>query len=206
MAVRSIRAADQWVATEAQSELDPGAEIGGQIRELRKVKKVTLAQLAEGAGISVGYLSQIERNQSKLPIGVLKKLSDVLGVHMNWFFNGNVHANPEERDVVVRKSNRRRLTFTGLGIVEELLSPNLSGPLELLMSTIEPGADSGDYSHDGSEAGVVIAGTLELWINGQHFVLEEGDSFSFSSTQPHRCRNPGLTPAKVVWVITPPYY
>src|ERR1700760_633568 len=133
MAVRSIRAADQWAATEAQSELDPGAPIGGQIRELRKVKKVTLAQLAEGAGISVGYLSQIERNQSKLPIGVLKKLSDVLGVQMNWFFQGNANSASEERDIIVRKANRRQLTFTGLGIVEDLLSPNLRGPLELLL-------------------------------------------------------------------------
>ncbi len=47
--------------------------IGSQIRELRKVKGMTLQQVADAAGISVGYLSQIERNQSKLPIGILKK-------------------------------------------------------------------------------------------------------------------------------------
>jgi transcriptional regulator with XRE-family HTH domain len=206
MAVRSIRAAKEWAATEAQSDPDPEAAIGGQIRELRKIKKLTLTQLAQATGISVGYLSQIERNQSRLPIGVLKRLSDVLGVHMNWFFNGNVHATADERDLIVRKANRRRLTFTGLGIVEELLSPNLSGPLELLLSTIQPGADSGEYSHDGNEAGVVVSGRLELWVDGKRFELEEGDSFSFSSTSQHRCVNPGKVPAKVVWVITPPHY
>ncbi|WFT97093.1 XRE family transcriptional regulator [Bradyrhizobium barranii] len=186
--------------------MDLEAAVGGQIRELRKIKKLTLAQLAQAADISVGYLSQLERNQSKLPIGVLKKLSDVLGVHMNWFFNGNMQATADERDVVVRKAHRRRLTFTGLGIVEELLSPNLAGPLELLMSTIEPGADSGEYSHDGDEAGVLVAGQLDLWVDGKLFQLEEGDSFSFSSTSQHRCANPGTVPAKVVWVITPPHY
>jgi quercetin dioxygenase-like cupin family protein len=98
------------------------------------------------------------------------------------------------------------MTFTGLGINEELLSPNLSGPLELLMSTIEPGADSGEYSHDGTEAGVVIAGVMELWVSDLYFRLETGDSFSFSSRQRHRCRNPGEVPTKVVWVITPPNY
>ncbi|UFW71353.1 helix-turn-helix domain-containing protein [Bradyrhizobium sp. WU425] len=204
MAIRSIRAADEWTASEPKGDL--GAAVGGQIRELRKLKKLTLSQLAQAAGISVGYLSQIERNQSKLPIGVLKKLSDVLGVHMNWFFNGNMQATPDERDVVVRKAHRRRLTFTGLGIAEELLSPNLAGPLELLMSTIEPGADSGEYSHDGNEAGVLIAGRLDLWVDGKLFQLEEGDSFSFSSISQHRCANPGTEPAKVVWAITPPHY
>ncbi|MFK4495928.1 transcriptional regulator with XRE-family HTH domain [Bradyrhizobium japonicum] len=206
MAIRSIRAADEWAASEAKDGLDLEAAVGGQIRELRKIKKMTLAELAQAADISVGYLSQLERNQSKLPIGVLKKLSDVLGVHMNWFFNGNMQATADERDVVVRKAHRRRLTFTGLGIAEELLSPNLAGPLELLMSTIEPGADSGEYSHDGNEAGVLIAGQLDLWVDGKLFQLQEGDSFSFSSTSQHRCANPGAVPAKVVWVITPPHY
>ncbi|UPJ26355.1 cupin domain-containing protein [Bradyrhizobium sp. CW1] len=206
MAIRSIRAADEWAASQPGSTMDAEAAVGGQIRELRKIKKLTLTQLAQAAGISVGYLSQIERNQSKLPIGILKKLSDVLGVHINWFFNGNMQASSEERDVIVRKAHRRRLTFTGLGIVEELLSPNLAGPLELLLSTIEPGADSGAYSHDGNEAGILIAGQLDLWVDGKRFRLEEGDSFSFNSTSQHRCANPGQIPAKVVWVITPPHY
>ncbi|WP_247474858.1 cupin domain-containing protein [Bradyrhizobium sp. 30] len=206
MAIRSIRAADECAASESGSNKNPEVAVGGQIRELRKIKKLTLAQLAQAAGISVGYLSQIERNQSKLPIGVLKKLSDVLGVHMNWFFDGNMQATSDERDIIVRKAHRRRLTFTGLGIIEELLSPNLAGPLELLLSTIEPGADSGEYSHQGSEAGILIAGQLDLWIDGKRFRLEEGDSFSFASTSQHRCANPGNVPAKVVWVITPPHY
>jgi transcriptional regulator with XRE-family HTH domain len=193
---------------ELRNDPDVGLErqVGEQIRELRLVKRLTLQQLADMVGISVGYLSQIERNRSRLPIGTLRKICDVLNVHISWFFPNTPEGPPEERGVVVRAKNRRRLTFTGLGIGEELLSPNLAGPLELLMSTIEPGADSGEYSHDGSEAGVVISGTMELWVNGQYFLLEEGDSFSFKSTEPHRCRNPGETATRIVWVITPPHY
>ena len=100
----------------------------------------------------------------------------------------------------------RNLTFTGLGITEELLSPNLSGPLELLISTIHPGADSEYYTHDGAEAGLVMNGTLELWVNDEHYRLHAGDSFAFPSTTPHRCANHGKKPVKVLWVITPPHY
>ncbi|RWO82092.1 cupin domain-containing protein [Mesorhizobium sp.] len=178
---------------------------GGQIRELRKVKGLTLKEVAGSAGISVGYLSQIERNQSKLPIGVLKSISTSLGVQINWFFHGS-DVPTDEKSIVVRANNRRKLTFTALGIEEELLSPNLSGPLELLMSTIAAGADSGDYSHEGVEAGLVISGTLDLWVSGQFFRLNAGDSFSFKSTEVHRCANSGAELAKVVWVITPPHY
>ncbi|NEH48315.1 cupin domain-containing protein [Rhizobium leguminosarum] len=201
MPPRSLRRAEDLPTENAV----PEAAIGGQIRELRKVKGFTLQQVADAAEISVGYLSQIERNQTKLPIGVLKKISSTLGVHMNWFFHAD-DVPSLERDVVVRSHNRRRFTFTGIGIEEELLSPNLGGPLELLMSTIDPGADSGDYSHDGVEAGLVVSGRLDLWVSGTFFQLEEGDSFSFKSTEIHRCANSGDKPAKVVWVITPPHY
>lgn len=190
----------------AAQDLDPGQAIGEQLRELRLVKNLTLREVAEKAGISVGYLSQLERNHSRLPIGVLKRISDALGVHMNWFFQQNTEGDASERDVVVRSGNRRRMSFTGLGIQEELLSPNLSGPLELLISTIGPRADSEDYSHDGAEAGLVLSGTLDLWVSGRHFQLHEGDSFAFKSTEVHRCANATDTPTKVLWVITPPHY
>lgn len=181
-------------------------QIGEQIRELRRIKRMTLQQLADAVGVSVSYMSQLERNRAKLPIGTLRSICDALGIHIGWFFPPQVSTPPEERNFVVRAKNRRRMSFTGIGINEELLSPNLSGPLELLMSTIEPGADSEEYSHDGTEAGVVIEGTLELWVSGRYFRLEIGDSFSFKSTEKHRCRNPGTIATKVVWVITPPHY
>jgi transcriptional regulator with XRE-family HTH domain len=197
---------DAESAANEPRHIDPEAAIGEQLRELRQVKNLTLREVAEKAGISVSYLSQLERNQSRLPIGVLKKISDALGVHMNWFFQSTGDSASGEGDVVVRAANRRRMSFTGLGITEELLSPNLSGPLELLISTIAPGADSEDYSHDGAEAGLVLAGTLDLWVSGRYFRLLEGDSFSFKSTEVHRCANPTEAPTRVLWVITPPHY
>jgi len=206
MHVVSNEAARPGATPEEAAESSLERQVGEQIRELRQIKRLTLQQLAEMVGISVGYLSQIERNRSQLPIGTLRKICDVLGVHMSWFFPSTPEGPPEERSFIVRAKYRRRLTFTGLGINEDLLSPNLSGPLELLLSTLEPGADSGEYTHEGSEAGVVISGTMELWVNEQYFLLEEGDSFSFKSTERHRCRNPGQVPTRVVWVITPPHY
>lgn len=206
MAVRKLQMADQFAPIGEPGTHSLDADIGRQLRDLRKAKGVTLQHVAKQAGISVGYLSQIERNQSKLPIGVLNCISAVLGVHINWFFQAEPLGPSDERDIVVRRGRRRRLTFTGLGISEELLSPNLSGALELLLSTIEPGADSGDYSHDGVEAGLVLTGTLDLWVSAKFFRLEEGDSFSFKSTDIHRCANPSTKPTQVVWVITPPHY
>jgi transcriptional regulator with XRE-family HTH domain len=206
MAIRALSTAREATLPSSDGRYDADTLIGSRIRELRKAHGRTLQSVASAIGISVSYLSQIERDVSRLPIAVLKQISDELGVHMNWFFHTGQHGPDDERDIIVRAENRRDLTFTGLGITEELLSPNLSGPLELLISTIHPGADSEFYSHDGAEAGLVMQGTLELWVGEQHFQLDSGDSFAFASTEPHRCANLGDKPVKVLWVITPPHY
>ena len=206
MAIRALSTAREATSAGNDSGYDAEAHIGGRIRELRKAHGRTLADVATAVGISVSYLSQIERDVSRLPIGVLKQIADTLGVHMHWFFHSGHEGPAEERDIIVRAANRRNLTFTGLGITEELLSPNLAGPLELLISTIHPGADSEFYAHDGAEAGLVMHGTLQLWVGEQHFELAAGDSFAFSSTEAHRCANRGAQPVKVLWVITPPHY
>jgi quercetin dioxygenase-like cupin family protein len=78
----------------------------------------------------------------------------------------------------------------------------------LLSCRFPPGASSGEepYSHSGEEAGVVIRGRLELWVDGRTVTLEAGDSFGFKSVLPHRYRNPGPDEAEVIWAITPPSY
>src|SRR5258706_2555750 len=206
MAIRALSTAREATAPSSDDRYDAEVLIGSRIRELRKAQARTLQNVASAVGISVSYLSQIERDVSRLPISMLKQIADELGVHMNWFFPAGERGPDDERRVVVRDRNRRNLTFTGLGITEELLSPNLAGPLEMLISTIHPGADSEFYSHDGDEAGLVVQGTLQLWVNDRHFQLEPGDSFAFVSTDPHRCANFGSQPVKVLWVITPPHY
>lgn len=180
--------------------------IGSDIRGLRKARDLTLAALAAASGLSVGYLSLVERDLATPSIKALHGISRALGVTVSWFFEGG-EVPEEERGLVVRRGRRRRLDYSA-GIVDELLSPTLTGALELLASRFPPGASSGEepYTHAGEEAGVVIRGRLELWVDGRVLQLEAGDSFGFASTLPHRYRNPGQEEAEVIWAITPPSY
>ena len=192
--------------TTAPGPIDESQAVGSRVRELRKAKGITLQQLADAADISVGYLSQIERDLSRLPIGILTRLADHLGVHLHWFFHGGSGTSDDDRDIVVRAGQGRRLTFPGIGISDELLSPNLLGPLEVVRSTLAPGADSEFYTHQGHEAGVVLDGELDLWVGDRHLRLSAGDTFSFASTEPHRCANTTAAPVVVLWIVTPPHY
>ncbi|MBY6208998.1 MULTISPECIES: helix-turn-helix domain-containing protein [Halomonas] len=178
--------------------------LGQQIRDLRRARKMTLATLAERINRSVGYLSQVERGTSSLPIGVLQSISDVLGVRVSWFFDADADIAEQERDVIVRASARRAMEFSGIGVREELLSPRLSGQLILIMTRLEPGGSGGEVPRQrkGEEAGYVEAGQLELTIGDQQHRLEAGDSFSITGDEPHLIRNPGDSETRVIWVMT----
>lgn len=180
--------------------------VGSQVRELRRANGMTLQEVAAASGVSVGYLSEIERDLTRIPIGTLSRIAQALGVHLHWFFRGAADAPEDERDIVVRSGHGRRLNFPGIGISDELLSPNLNGPLEVIRSTLAPGADSEFYSHDGYEAAVILSGTFDLWVADRHFVLSAGDAFSFASTERHRCANTTRQPVTVLWIVTPPHY
>ncbi len=184
------------------------APVGEQIRDLRKAKGMTITELAERIGRSVGYVSQIERNISPVAIDRLKGFAEALGVQITWFFQGGAAGPEHERELVVRRGDRRKLTFTGSGLQEELLSPNLSGHFEMIMTDYAPHATTGDelYGRPCQEAALVLEGRLEIWIEDRHFMLEAGDCMTFDGEIPHKSGNPDSTSAKVVWVMSPPTY
>ncbi|MCK6453338.1 MAG: cupin domain-containing protein [Alphaproteobacteria bacterium] len=204
-ALRRAPAARRAVAA---NPADPTHAMGEEIRHVRKAKGLTLNGLARRTGLSIGYLSQVERGLSTLSIKTLKQLSDALGVQVARLYQETRPVPPEERGIVVRADRRRRLSFSGLGITDDLLSPSLDGQLEMLLCTLAPNASSGSapYAHKGEEAGFILSGTLELWVGKRHFVLRQGDTFTFKSTTPHRYRNPGPVDTVVVWAITPPTF
>jgi transcriptional regulator with XRE-family HTH domain len=183
------------------------SQVGGEIRDLRKAKRLTIKELSLAASVSVGHLSEIERGIASPSIKTLRDIAKALGVTIGWFLHNAEGCDPTERDYIVRADNRRMLRFSS-GVTDELLSPNLRGQLELVMARFPPGATEVEtaYSHQGEEAGVVLSGSFELWIGEQCFMLQTGDSFSFPSTTLHRYRNPGDIETVVVWAITPPTY
>jgi len=190
----------------------PFADLGREIRQLRKVRGLTLQQLAERTGRSLGFLSQVERNLSKPSVAALQDISEALSIHIGWFFRDEQPVEGTEMQFVVRAANRRRLKYSDLsgteylGLHDHLLSTNLDGELALGISRYEPGASTGDdcYQHKGEEAGLVLSGKLELTIENKCYLLEAGDSFSFKSDFKHRYFNPSATEdCVVVWANTP---
>ncbi|MEE8455295.1 MAG: XRE family transcriptional regulator [Limibaculum sp.] len=179
--------------------------VGADLRALRKARGLTLAGLALKVGRSVGWLSQVERDLTEPTISDLRCLADALDQPLSLFF-GASDAPEDERGYVVRWNSRRALGSAAEGLVEQLLSPDLSGSFEIVRSVFDPGAERTEYQvRPTEEAGYLIAGELEMWIGERHFHLHPGDSFRFKGER-HRWRNPGAEPAIAIWVIAPPVY
>lgn len=180
--------------------------LGTRIRGLRKRRGMTLAELAQMSELTAGYISQLERNLAYPSIPALFNIARSLGVTIQWFFASEAATAPEDLRVVVRKNTRMSVHYED-GIVDQLLTPQPNRQLEMLHSRFPPGTYSQQsYSHEGEEAGYLLSGSFELWVGERHFLLSEGDSFSFSSQEPHRYGNPGEVDAVVIWVVTPPTF
>lgn len=201
--VRVLRAAKK-----GKVGIDKSVFIGQRIREMRKAQSLTLQQLADRSGLSTAHLSQLERDQANPSITALASIAQGLKVNLHWFFASESSVREDsEINYIVRKSERRRLVYED-DIIDELLSPNLARKIEFLHCVMPPETGTGDdaYSHNGEEAGFILSGTFELWVGKWHFLLNEGDSFAYSSDEPHRYFNPGPGTTIVLWVITPPNY
>lgn len=182
--------------------------IGEQIRALRKAKKMSTANLAVAIGKSAGFVNNIEKGRSEVSVTILKRVGDVLGVNISWFFQGFNSVTPDEAGLVVRQDNRRTLSLSQAGITEELLSPTVDAESQLLMTTIAPGASTGEapITTDGEMTGVVLSGSLQLTIGERQFLLHAGDSFVVPKGVPHHSFNPGEEESRSIWSTTPPVF
>ncbi|MHC8321815.1 cupin domain-containing protein [Pseudomonas sp. GB2N2] len=180
--------------------------LGTRIRGLRKRRGMTLAELTQMRELTAGYISQLERNLACPSIPALFNIARRLGVTIQWFFASEAQTAPEYDGIVVRKHSRMSVHYED-GIVDHLLTPQPNRQMEMLHSRFPPGTYSQQsYSHEGEEAGYLLSGSFELWVGVRHFQLSEGNSFSFSSQEPHRYGNSWDVDAVVIWVITLPTF
>ena len=186
-------------------ENDAANSLGRDLRALRKSRNITLSELALILGRSVGFISQIERGLSTPTINDLRSLAKALDVPVSWFFMFE-DGEDDEREYIVRAGSRRALGTVEHGIVEELLSPDLGGSFEMFRTVLEPGSERSELIYRKTEeAGYIVSGLFDLWIEGQLFHLKPGDSFRFDNKS-QRWRNPGTEKTVIIWVVSPPVY
>ena len=198
---------DGMVTEEAPVAVDQrlyGEEIvnlGRKLRDLRRARGMSLEELVERTGLSIGLLSQIERGKGNPSFVTLMRVADAFGIQMSHFFPDDI-----EGQMVVRKDQRRRIIFPTSGLTYELLTPDVNRRVEVILAKLEPGVRTQDspFSHEGEECIVLIRGILEAHVGDEVFVLHAGDAITFDCSLPHWYYNPGPEMAETFGAMTPP--
>jgi transcriptional regulator with XRE-family HTH domain len=182
----------------------PEIDLGARIRTLRLARGATLRELATRAGVTESFLSQVERGVASPSIASVHRIARALDHTIAELFTAD---QPVGR--VVRRADRRRVAYPGLGAVDEFLTGSADGRLQVILSTVEPGGGTGEeaYAHESDEEIVVVLeGRLELWVGSEHYDLGTGDAITYPSRVPHRNANPGPDVARILFCMTPPSY
>lgn len=201
-AKRSSTATGRRVAAAAPAveSVSPGtAMLGARIRHGRRVAHLTLSQLAAKANCSESLISKIENAQATPSLAMLHRIAVALDTNIaSLMEDGPVEA------PVLRTGQRPVIKAAGGIALERLILPKRGGLLQANIHIVQPGAASdGQIVHAGEEVGYVLEGKVELTLGEERYLLEAGDSFTFSSQVPHGYRNVGKALARILWVNTP---
>lgn len=180
-------------------KVDP---IGNRLRKLRRERAMTLSEAAAGTGLSVSFLSCLERGQAHASVAALQRLAVFYKTNVLSFFGGAA----QQTGKLVRASQRIQLSSEP-GVHLELLAFGATA-MEPHLFRLAPGTSSGgSYHHEGEEFIFVVSGSCDVWLDEvEHYQLREGDSLYFSSSQTHRWSNPYALAAVLLWINTPPTF
>ena len=173
--------------------------IGPELKRLREAAGISLRTLADRAGFSPSFISQVENGQVSPSIASLAQIATTLNVTLADFF-----ATPEAAEVIVVRADARpsfRSSWSRARI--DSLTPAGKGqPLEAIMVTLEPGGSSGKHAAGVArhQLAVLFSGELTLILADDMLELDSGDAVLIRARTPHRWQNRQRTPAQVLLV------
>lgn len=178
-------------------------EIGEKIKRLRLRHGLTQEELALRCDLSKGFISQLERDQTSPSIATLKDILECLGTNLKGFFNEQ-----EDEKIVFGADDVFTAEDTDQGTLIHWLIPNAQkNGMEPILLELMPGcATVTDDPHGGEEFGHVLSGVIHVIIGEKVHKARKGESFYFHPTAPHTLENRGKSPARIIWVASPPSF
>jgi len=177
--------------------------LGSRLREARTQRGWTLEILSDRCGLSMGFLSQVERGLSTLSIASLSAICRALDLRISDLFSAS---GPLDRDppLVTRCDEQLQIQIGDSPISYRYLSGQLpDAPIEeLLIAEFPAGFEQDDSAHVGREVGYVLEGRLTLRVSGQSYDLASGDSYRIAASEPHGYRTDSRQGAKVLMAVT----
>lgn len=176
--------------------------IGNVLRERRRALKLSMADVATSSGLSIGYLSQLERDLASPSLTALMRIGEVLGISMDYFLQA-----PRAGGHHFPSSARSPFQLQKGGMVFDRISGEFPGHvLNALLVDIPAHHRSSPVTHTGEELVYVLSGSVSYSLGSKRFQLGAGDAVHLPSSTPHCWENPFDTVSRVLWVGTAPIF
>lgn len=182
-------------ASRLQSEPPP---IGAAVRDRRRRLGLTLQVVADRAGLSAPFISQIERGLASPSITSLIGIAAALGVDIDYFVGV-----PRPGQIVRRGSAPDLLTLDSPIAYQRLSGSHAERKMEALLMVVPPGASAPPTRREGEGFWYVLDGALQMTVGADSFELSTGDSAHFDQRHPYAMRNSGDGPLRLLWVGSP---
>ncbi|MEQ8398049.1 XRE family transcriptional regulator [Thalassobaculum sp.] len=174
--------------------------IGDAIRDRRTSRRMTLGDLAERSGLSVSFLSRVERGQAQSSVGNLIRIADALGGSIHDLIGPPDTAAPDHGFAVFRSAGSMPRSIPATGYRWTPVSTG--GPGRAIEATLLelPAAGTADtrFAHPGEEICFVLEGRVRFVVGERTTLLETGDAIHLRSDIPHTAGAAGDAPARVL--------
>jgi transcriptional regulator with XRE-family HTH domain len=182
-----------------QTSSQKGAKsLGERLRESRKALKLSLKEVSEKAGLSIGFISQLERDLTAPSLSSLSSIAKVLKSDISEFLT-----QPHGQSTFSRNQDRVAYTLNHKNLEYERLSASFPGSvLNSVIMHEMPGHKIEPIRHEGEELFYMLEGSITVYIEGDENILKAGDSIHFDSNRTHSVWNHTDKQAVILHVCT----
>lgn len=174
---------------------DALAAVGPKLRDLRKQRGATLADLSRTTGISESTLSRLESGSRRPNLELLLPLAHAYGVPLDELVGAPRTGDPR---VHLRPVHRLGMTFVPL--------TRRAGGMQAYKLVIPPDRDAGEpdlKTHEGYEWLYVLEGRLRLLLDGRDLLLKPGEVAEFDTHVPHWLGSADARPVELLVLFGP---
>jgi transcriptional regulator with XRE-family HTH domain len=184
----------------SEHSVTKGESLGARLRARRKAIGKTMQQVADEANLTIGFISQIERDISTPSLASLYNVAKALDASVDMFVS---QSPARSHSLVTHAGQRPTFKVDGTSRFYEFLERGFpDAKLNACLSHVPPGHASEMMSHEGEEFVYLVAGEMLYEVDGTCYELKAGDTLHFDSRRPHRGTNIGTTTAIELWVGT----
>jgi transcriptional regulator with XRE-family HTH domain len=177
-------------------------KIGEKIKNLRLASDLTQEELADRAGLTKGFISQLERDLTSIGLDSLEDILTAMDSSLSEFFSEA----PEEKPVYTEE-DRRSIDYEGVESFQLLVPGATNRRMEPALVVLGPEESTDEVEpFRGEVFGIVFQGRIAIKLGRQVYKARKGDSFYFAADSHHQITNTGAREAKFLWITSPPYF